>query len=104
MPNTRTSFEHLGTLLITPQILAHHRVMIEIDRLDLIPRKCYICGRSLKFREFLQSAQAFDQVDKWGIDLLKEIWENEIFILKCCRCFAGRSSGRVSDVLDAILN
>jgi len=25
---------------------------------------------------------------KIGMELFKEIWKNDIFILKCCRCFA----------------
>lgn len=103
MPRTEpTRLERIGHLLIHPDVFISKRNMTEFDRLELIPRMCYICGRDLNWREFLQSAHAFGRIADFGMDLLKEIWENDIFILQCCSCFRGCPRAIVSRSFDAL--
>ncbi len=93
-----TRFERIFTLLIHPQVFIGKRQMNENERLQQIYRNCYICNRTLYWGEFIRSAEdlAFDN------DMLKIIWENDIFILKCCSCFRHNRTGQFNDAIDAL--
>ena len=99
MANTEISnYVHLSTILIHPLLFCGKLQMTEHDRLQLIPRNCYICGRVLNWREFIQTSRR--KKHEFSYEELREIWENDIFILKCCFCYNGRT--RRSDALDAL--
>jgi len=51
-------------------------------------RTCCICGMKLFFMGYVHKGVDSGITSKIGMELFKEIWKNDIFILKCCRCFA----------------
>lgn len=56
-------------------------------------RECYTCGRIIGWIGFLNAAECNNDLEKFGLDLLKEIWDNEIFVLNCCTCHTGKPQG-----------
>jgi len=52
-------------------------------------RECYLCKSTITHADFQQSVFKNNYLKTFGWELLIEIWDNPIFILKCCRCFTG---------------
>lgn len=75
--------------LIFPHVLIGQNKMKEYEHLQLIPCFYCSCGRLLNWCEFYHTAQITGYLLKFGFEILKEIWKNELFILKCCNCFKG---------------
>ena len=50
-------------------------------------RECCSCDRPIGFIGYIHRGTDSGIIDKLGILLYKEIWKNEIFILRCCICF-----------------
>ena len=93
-----THIEHIHTQYIPPEVFTGRRNMNNFYCLESISRKCHICNRPLKWHEFIQTAREKGNIEKFGIKMLKQIWENiDLFLLKCCRCYRKANS----DVLDA---
>jgi len=50
-------------------------------------RKCCKCNKDIDFLEYMSVGMESGTITLLGILLYKEIWINEIFIIKCCFCF-----------------
>ncbi len=101
MAHTESSrLNRVYSMFIPPDVFLGKRVMTEFDTLHSKLRHCHTCGRPMIWSEFLAGARIGVGFYTFGMKMLKEIWENDIFVLKCCRCF--HSNTQNSDVLDAI--
>lgn len=63
----------------------------KFERLFQIVRRCYKCGRKIYYRGFYRKACFWNVPIGFEKELIEEIWENPMFILECCYCFAGFS-------------
>jgi len=55
-------------------------------------RECCECGDKMLWSIFMLPGSHKDRkgnLEKFGFDLLLEIWLNPIFVIKCCWCYAG---------------
>ncbi len=50
-------------------------------------RKCHICGFGLTFFNFVATSHFSRIYEIIGSEMVKIIWENDIFVLYCCSCY-----------------
>lgn len=55
--------------------------------MSLKVRKCHECGRKMYWTSFMIGSHNSVQREHFTPKMLKEIWMNPIFVLKCCGCF-----------------
>ena len=58
-------------------------------RLWKLERRCCSCGRKIYYRGFYKKACFWNVPNGLEREMIEEIWENPIFVLECCYCFAG---------------
>ena len=52
-------------------------------------RRCFTCLKLMHYRNFVVGNHNHVQREHFTSEMIKEIWENPIFVIKCCRCFYG---------------
>ena len=50
-------------------------------------RQCYTCGDIMHYRNYLIGSNCKVQREHFTYEMIKEIWNNSIFVIKCCKCF-----------------
>ena len=55
-------------------------------------RQCFTCGCIIHYRNFILGSHNKVQREHFTSEMIKEIWDNPIFVLKCCKCFYGNES------------
>ena len=50
-------------------------------------RKCHICGFGLNFYNFVATSKFSRVSEIIGDEIVRIIWENDIFVLYCCSCY-----------------
>ena len=65
----------------------NHSISVVIKGLNDKIRHCYECDKPLYWRDFIIAAERNSELEKFGMGLLKIIWKDDLFILKCCSCF-----------------
>ena len=64
----------------------------KLREIELKVRKCYKCGRSMHWHDFVNGNLRGSPENYFGFDMLLLIWGNPIFIIQCCWCYSGISS------------
>ena len=54
-------------------------------------RQCYTCGKIMHYRNFILGAHNKVQREHFTYEMVPEIWDNPIFVIKCCDCFYGKN-------------
>ena len=98
---TPSRIDRITSMLIPPNVFLGKHKMTEFEIIQTKLRHCHTCDRIMKYGEFIHSAHISGIRSILGLDMLKEIWENDIFVIQCCACHKGIQHGRVSDTLDA---
>ena len=99
MPNT--TLTHLGGFTINFQTGEFSNPNIYSDNVMMdqkYPHTCMKCNRAIVYRQAYIHAINKGLTDKE----FKALWTCDIVEFLCCSCFYGRSTGRISDVLDAM--
>ena len=55
-------------------------------------RRCFTCGEILHYRNFILGSHNKVQREHFTSEMIKEIWDNPIFVLKCCDCFYSKEA------------
>lgn len=56
-------------------------------------RRCFTCGSIIHYRNFAIGSHNKVQREHFTFEMIKEIWENPIFVINCCKCYYGKEFG-----------
>jgi len=80
MANEGISLEEWGKLII-------YKNRYTYKDLNLKVRKCCKCSSEMHWATFVMGHHNKVQREHFTHEMLKEIWANDIFVIKCCECY-----------------